>query len=77
MIVDSLAGSDKQIAFTASLRIREVFLVHFDNWFDYKWLGWWCGKGEEPRIPRFTPNRIRFPACLSFSHPLPIGGQGG
>lgn len=41
------------------LRIREVFLVHVDNWFDHKWLGWWSRKGEELRVPTFTPNRIR------------------
>ena len=24
----------------AAQRMREVFLVHIDNWFDHKWLGW-------------------------------------
>jgi hypothetical protein len=41
------------------LRMREVFLVHIDNWFDHKWLGWWSRKGEELRVPTFTPNRVR------------------
>ena len=41
------------------LRMREVFLVHVDNWFDHKWLGWWSRKEEELRVPTFTPNRVR------------------
>jgi hypothetical protein len=41
------------------LQMQEVFLVHVDNWFDHKWLGWWSRKGEkELRIPTFTPNRV-------------------
>jgi hypothetical protein len=32
--------------------------VHVDNWFDHKWLGWWSRKGEELRVPTFTPNRV-------------------
>jgi hypothetical protein len=44
----------------AELQVREVFLVHMDNWFDYKWLGWWARKEDrELRIPMFTPNRVR------------------
>jgi hypothetical protein len=43
----------------AELRMPEVFLVHVDNWFDHKWLGWWSRKEEELRVPTFTPNRIR------------------
>ena len=43
----------------ATLQIHEVFLVHLDNWFDYKWLGWRSRKGEEKlRVPLFTPNRV-------------------
>ena len=42
----------------AELRMREVFLVHVDNWFDHKWLGWWSRKDEELRVPTFTPNRV-------------------
>ena len=42
----------------AELRMREVFLVHVDNWFDHKWLGWWTRKEEELRVPTFTPNRV-------------------
>jgi hypothetical protein len=41
------------------LGTREVFLVHVDNWFDHKWLGWWSRKKEELRVPTFTPNRVR------------------
>jgi hypothetical protein len=42
----------------AELGMREVFLVHVDNWFDHKWLGWWSRKEEELRVPTFTPNRV-------------------
>lgn len=45
----------------ATLQVREVFLVHVDNWFDHKWLGWrsWSNKGgEKLRVPLFTPNRV-------------------
>ena len=42
----------------AELRMREVFLVHVDNWFDHKWLGWWSRKDDELRVPTFTPNRV-------------------
>ena len=42
----------------AQLQVREVFLVHIDNWFDHKWLGWWSRKEEELRVPTFTPNRV-------------------
>ena len=43
-----------------ALHIREVYLVHVDNWFDHKWLGWWSRKNEqELRLPLFNPNRIR------------------
>ncbi len=40
------------------LGMREVFLVHVNNWFDHKWLGWWSRKDEELRVPTFTPNRV-------------------
>ena len=42
----------------AELGMREVFLVHVDNWFDRKWLGWWSRRDEELRVPTFTPNRV-------------------
>jgi len=45
------------------LQVREVFLVHIDNWFDHKWLGWWSRKEEDLRVPTFTPNRV-----ISESH---------
>lgn len=41
-----------------ALRVREVYLVHIDNWFDHKWLGWRSRSGEEPRVPPFSPNRV-------------------
>jgi hypothetical protein len=41
-----------------TLEIREIFLVHIDSWFDHKWLRWWSPKGEELRVPTFTPNRV-------------------
>jgi hypothetical protein len=45
-----------------ALGAREVYLVHIDNWFDYKWLGFWS-RGErkeltELRVPGFSPNRV-------------------
>jgi hypothetical protein len=47
----------------AALGVREVYLVQTDNWFDWKWLGFWSGgerKGvTELRVPPFNPNRIR------------------
>ena len=43
----------------AILDVHEVFVVHIDNWFDHKWLGWRSGDGAELRIPPFTPNRVR------------------
>ena len=43
----------------AALETRDVFVVHVDSWFDHKWLRWWSRKGEELRVPTFTPNRVR------------------
>jgi hypothetical protein len=43
----------------AALQVREVFLVHVDNWFDWKWLGWWSWGGSELKVPPFTPKRVR------------------
>jgi hypothetical protein len=44
----------------AALQVREVYLVHIDNWFDFKWLGWGTKKREEElRIPPFSPNRVQ------------------
>ncbi|MGE3805222.1 MAG: hypothetical protein AB7K24_11170 [Gemmataceae bacterium] len=42
----------------AELGVCHVFLVHVDNWFDHKWLGWPGRHGEELRVPSFTPNRV-------------------
>jgi hypothetical protein len=44
------------------LDVREVYVVHVDNWFDFKWLGWWSwSEGELNRlvVPPFNPNRVR------------------
>lgn len=47
----------------AALQVREVYLVHVDNWFDHKWLGWWSTwKHKELKqlyVPPFNPNRVR------------------
>jgi hypothetical protein len=53
----------------AALQVPEVYLVHVDNWFDFKWLGWWSwGKTDDrgPKrdlrklyVPPFHPNRVR------------------
>jgi hypothetical protein len=46
----------------SALRVPELYLVHVDNWFDHKWLGWWSSWEEkQPKIlyvPPFNPNRI-------------------
>ena len=41
-----------------TLNAREIYLVHVDNWFDWKWLGWRSRKGQELNIPPFDPNRV-------------------
>ena len=43
----------------AVLGSREVFVVQTDNWFDFKWRGFWSWTGKELKIPPFTPRRIR------------------
>ncbi len=50
----------------AALQVRELYLVHIDNWFDHKWLGWWSEWSNwkekelrEPCVPPFNPNRVR------------------
>ena len=47
----------------AALWVREIYLVQTDNWFDYKWLGFWSTwKGSELLelfVPPFNPNRVR------------------
>jgi hypothetical protein len=42
----------------AAMGLCDVFVVHIDNWFDHKWLGWRTGKGEGLRVPPFTLNRV-------------------
>ena len=48
---------------TTRLQASEVFLVHVDNWFDHKWLGWWSTwkhkELKELYVPCFNPNRVR------------------
>jgi hypothetical protein len=47
----------------ADLPVSEIYLVHIDNWFDHKWLGWWSSwEHREPKelcVPPFNPNRVR------------------
>jgi len=47
----------------AALRAPEVYVVHIDNWFDHKWLGWWSDwkhkQLKELHVPPFNPNRVR------------------
>lgn len=48
----------------ATLGMREVYLVQIDNWFDFKWLGFWSRWGKEQElttlfVPPFNPNRVR------------------
>ena len=43
----------------AVLGTREVFLVQTDNWFDFKWRGFWSWTGKELKVPPFTPRRVR------------------
>jgi hypothetical protein len=47
-----------------ALEVRDVYLVETDNWFDWKWLGFWSkgARGVGPqklRVPPFNPNRVR------------------
>ncbi len=46
----------------SALQMREVYLVHIDNWFDHKWLGWWSRWSHKElkdlRVPPFNPNRV-------------------
>ncbi|HLN33144.1 MAG TPA: hypothetical protein VK395_35770 [Gemmataceae bacterium] len=68
-MIDMIAGKHDDPAFVAlaqrivngviaSLQTREVHLVHVDNWFDHKWLGWWSWREEELCVPPFNPNRV-------------------
>jgi hypothetical protein len=43
----------------AVLEPRELYLVQTDNWFDFKWTGFWSWTGTELKTPPFTPRRIR------------------
>jgi len=47
----------------AQLETPEIYLIHVDNWFSHKWLGWWSSwehkKLKKLRVPPFTPNRVR------------------
>jgi hypothetical protein len=46
-----------------ALQVRDVYLVHIDNWFDYKWLGFWSSWTEKELtklyVPPYNPNRVR------------------
>lgn len=45
------------------LHVAEVYVVHVDNWFDHKWLGWWSNwrrtQLQKLFVPPFVPNRIK------------------
>jgi hypothetical protein len=41
-----------------TLQVREVYIVHIDNWFDLKWL-YWRSRGKELCIPLLDSNRVR------------------
>ena len=44
------------------MQVSEVYLVHVDTWFDFKWLLWWSWPRGENRplvVPPFNPNRVR------------------
>jgi hypothetical protein len=73
-MIELLASADDEDAFLelaqrivngalAVLRVPEVYLVHVDNWFDHKWLGWWSTwkhkQLKELYVPPFNPNRVR------------------
>jgi hypothetical protein len=45
----------------AALGVRDVYLVHIDNWFDHKWFGWWSWEETDLKklcVPPFNPNRV-------------------
>jgi hypothetical protein len=51
-----------------ALEVNEVYLTQIDNWFDWKWLGFWSTnwtldenswQASELVIPPFNPNRVR------------------
>jgi hypothetical protein len=42
----------------ATLQVGEAYLVHIDNWFDWKWLGWRSPSEKELCVPMFDPNRV-------------------
>jgi len=56
---------------------RELHLIHIDNWFDHKWLGF-SGKalgalgvwkdGQRLTVPAFTPNRVLSHQYFSLSN---------
>jgi hypothetical protein len=58
----------------AILEMREVYLVHVDNWFDHKWLGWWSSwehkELKKLYLPPFNPNRVR--SSAHTASPLPL-----
>jgi hypothetical protein len=73
-MIELLPSDDDDLAFlqlaerivngaVVALQMREVYLVRVDNWFDYKWLGFWS-RGKEKQltelhVPPFNPNRVR------------------
>jgi hypothetical protein len=47
----------------AALEMCEVYVVQTNNWFDFKWLGWWSWEKQagpkELCVPPFNPNRVQ------------------
>ena len=48
----------------AVLETRELFIVETDNWFDFKWRGFWSWTGKGLKIPPFTPRRVALRSTL-------------
>jgi hypothetical protein len=62
----------------AALQVREVYLVHIDNWFDFKWVGWKTKKGaKELRVPPFSPNRVQTEKHFVWDVPVSAWISGG
>jgi hypothetical protein len=55
-----------------ALDVHKAFLVHVDNWFDHKWLGFGWGERGGLVVPPFERNRI-----LSETHFIQDGDRGG
>ena len=59
----------------SALDVREVFLVHVDTWFDFKWLGFCHSRREELCVPTFERNRIRSERAPCLGRGSPVMGE--